>query len=116
MKRLAGELRSLAAEPEDCIEAQPCEDNVAQVRVVLTGPSGTPYYGGRFEIILSFGGEDRRVCGVGYLGSRSGLLDVGYQKMRVSLRKWSWVSMCVSVALCLCFYCCVSIGYARIRR
>lgn len=51
-KRIIKEIERLSSDPVAGISAIPREDNIRHFDVVLDGPEGTPYEGGRFNLEL----------------------------------------------------------------
>lgn len=57
MKALSRELSSLQVQPEEGIVVHVNEANLAEIQADISGPSGTPYEGGSFRVLLSCGAE-----------------------------------------------------------
>jgi ubiquitin-conjugating enzyme E2 J2 len=53
-KRLAREYKRLCKEPVPHIEASPEPTDLLRWHFVLTGPSDTPYFGGKYHGVLEF--------------------------------------------------------------
>ncbi|KDN37020.1 putative UBC5-E2 ubiquitin-conjugating enzyme [Tilletiaria anomala UBC 951] len=53
-KRITKELADLQNEPVDNVVIEPNEDNIYRWTAIVSGPSGTPYEGGKFNLQLDF--------------------------------------------------------------
>lgn len=51
-KRIQKETHNLASEPPPGIEAAPDPSNYRYFKIIMTGPAGTPYEGGRYRLEL----------------------------------------------------------------
>ena len=57
LKRIEKDIKDITKNPPQGIFALPDEDNVRLMRVMITGPSGTPYHGGMFSFRLGFAND-----------------------------------------------------------
>lgn len=55
--KVAKEIKGLVRKPLEGIKLIANEDNIADVRAIITGPEGTPYEGGSFKMKLILGND-----------------------------------------------------------
>ena len=53
-KRLSKEMNDLNKDPISGVEIKIVDDNIAMWHIIIDGPSGTPYEGGKFVILADF--------------------------------------------------------------
>mmetsp|Transcript_15418 Transcript_15418/g.60260 ORF Transcript_15418/g.60260 Transcript_15418/m.60260 type:complete len:185 (+) Transcript_15418:778-1332(+) len=66
LRKVLAEVAELAEHPMEDVTVEANEANLSEVHAVITGPSGTPYEGGKFKVVLRLGHDFPQAPPKGY--------------------------------------------------